>query len=73
MHPIRRYVEKVGITQAEFAGRADLSPQFITDVIRGRSQLGRNSALALVAASGGALTLEELFQWRPRGKRKRAA
>lgn len=60
-HPIDRYCEAHGIPRAELARRADVSPQFLADVVSGRRQLGRESAVALVESTEGELTLDELL------------
>ena len=71
MHPILRYIEKEGLTKAEFARRAGFSPQFLQDVLNGRTPLGRVSALGVVGAADGALTLEQVLTWQPPHNRRR--
>jgi hypothetical protein len=60
-HPINRYCKKRKITRAELARRSKLSPQFLADVVVGRRFLGRKSALAIVEATNGDLSLDELL------------
>jgi hypothetical protein len=69
MHPIDRYCERHGIKRAALAKRAGLSPQFLSDVVGARKppgvkrhrMLGRESAVKLVLATEGELTLDELL------------
>ncbi len=65
MHPIRKYLERLGISQREFARRAGVKPSSLNDVIQGRSHLGRENALNVVRITGGEVTLEELLTWKP--------
>lgn len=60
-HPIDAYCEVEKIPRAELARRAGVSPQFLADVVIGRRHLGRESAVALVQATEGALTLNDLL------------
>lgn len=62
-HPISRYIENEGITQAEFARRAGITPQQLHDVINGRSYLGRHNSLAVTRITRGSVTLEQLIRW----------
>lgn len=64
-HPIRRYCEDKTITQADFAAAAGISPQYVCDLIAGRTQCGRNAALGIVKATGGEITLAEILTWEP--------
>jgi transcriptional regulator with XRE-family HTH domain len=68
-HPILRVLDELGWTQAELARRSKLSPQYVNDLIRGRSVPGRAGALALVCATSGKLTLEELLTREPLSER----
>lgn len=65
MHPIKVYCERHGLTQAEFAERIGLSAAYVSQVIRGVERMGREAAEKIVAATGGELTFDALFGWRP--------
>lgn len=70
MHPILRYVEdrrltEPGYSQRRFALQVGLSPSYVTDLIRGRSSVGRLGALRIVRGTGGKIDLMELMSWVP--------
>ena len=69
MHPISRHLEQAEITQAEFARRMDISPQLVNDLIKGRCNIGRETALRMVERTGGDLQLHELLAWDTEGVR----
>ena len=60
-HVIDRYCRRARIPRSELARRANLSPGYLCDVVRGRCDLGARAARVLVAASEGQLSLEELL------------
>ena len=65
MHPILLYLEGRRITQAQFSSRVGISKQQINNVVRGRSRLSMPSALRVVTATGGEISLADLANWEP--------
>jgi len=65
MHPILAYIEGRRITQAQFSSRVGISKQQINNVVRGRSRLSMPSALRVVTATGGEISLADLATWDP--------
>ena len=65
MHPIKRYCEKRGLSQREFADQVGLSEGFISQLIRGHEVCGRQAALQIHDKTHGAVGLEELLKWEP--------
>ena len=65
MHPILLYLEGRRITQAQFSSRVGISKQQINNVVRGRSRLSMPSALRVVTATGGEISLADLATWEP--------
>ena len=72
MHPILRYLEAHGKTQAGFARRMGISKSFLSDVVHGRSFLGRKNSCKCVELTGGEVTLAELAIPQPAGARRTA-
>lgn len=66
MHPIKRYCEKHGLNQKEFADAMGLSAGFVSQLITGREKCGRRAGLKIVQRCGGEITLQELLTWEPR-------
>lgn len=62
-HPIRRYCEKHGLTQAEFALRVGLSANYVRQITCGMHIPGRRAALRIVEKTGGEISLVELLTW----------
>lgn len=65
MHPIKAYCAAHDMTQADFAQRVGLSAAYVSLVIRGVEKLGREAAEKIVDNTGGELTFDALFGWRP--------
>ncbi len=65
MHPLLQYLEARRITQAQFGARVGISKQHINNVVRGRARLSLPSALRVVTASGGEVSLADLANWVP--------
>jgi len=63
MHPLRSYCNRHGLRQIHLAAKMGISPQFLNDVLKGRSYLGRRSALKAVEVTGGEVTLADLATW----------
>lgn len=61
--PITRYCANSHITAAEFARKIGRSPQLLADFKSGRCGLSDQTKLAVVAATGGRVTLEDLANW----------
>lgn len=62
-HPIRRYCEKHGITQVEFALLVGLSVHYVRQIIGGAHVPGRRAAMRIVEKTGGEIALVELLTW----------
>lgn len=65
MHPIRRYLAKVKLTQADFARMTGITPGQLNDIIQGRSYMGRKKAIQVERITRGAVRLEDLAKWSP--------
>lgn len=68
---LREFRERLGLTQSEFATRANLSKGYLCQIETGRYEIGRDAALAILDAfraemQGAGLTLEELLRSSPR-------
>jgi plasmid maintenance system antidote protein VapI len=53
------------MTQAQFSPIVGISKQQINNVVRGRSRLSIQSALRVVTASGGEISLADIANWQP--------
>jgi DNA-binding transcriptional regulator YdaS (Cro superfamily) len=71
-HPIRRWCRRKKKTQVELARLAGISPQYVCDIIAGRTRCGRDGGLAIVKATGGEITLAEILTWEPADPRPAA-
>tara|TARA_B100000809_G_scaffold121754_1_gene119911 strand:- start:91 stop:291 length:201 start_codon:yes stop_codon:yes gene_type:complete len=60
MHPIAKFLESQGLTQADFAKRVGLSRQQINNVVRGRSNPSLRTIRKIVEVTGGEITLLDL-------------
>lgn len=60
MHPISKFLESQGLTQADFAKRVGLSRQQINNVVRGRSNPSLRTIRKIVEVTGGEITLLDL-------------
>jgi len=61
MHPIQRFIESQGLTQADFAKQVGLSRQQINNVVKGRSNPSLRTIRKIVEVTGGEITLLDLF------------
>ena len=61
MHPISKFLEGQGLTQADFAKQVGLSRQQINNVVRGRSNPSLRTIRKIVEVTGGEVTLLDLF------------
>lgn len=59
-HPLRRYLNENGIRHCEFARRLGVSPGHFSDVLSGRSYLGRKRQARAAMLTGGRVTIEQL-------------
>jgi transcriptional regulator with XRE-family HTH domain len=60
MHPISKFLEGQGLTQADFAKQVGLSRQQINNVVRGRSNPSLRTIRKIVEVTGGEITLLDL-------------
>jgi len=65
MHPIRRYCEATQTTQTELARRVGLQRSALSEYIAGRSYPSPATAKRIVAATGGEISISELYGWEP--------
>jgi transcriptional regulator with XRE-family HTH domain len=63
VHPCAAYCERHRISQAQLARFVDISPQFLNDIIQGRSRPGDAVKRKIVVATGGEITLQDLVNW----------
>lgn len=63
-HPITAWLKRHGKTQTWLAQQCGVSVGLVSDVVRGKKPPGRRSAEAMRDATGGEVTLDELFAWR---------
>jgi hypothetical protein len=63
VHPCQAYCERHSISQARLARYVDISPQFLCDIIQGRSRPGDAVKRRIVMATGGEITLQDLVNW----------
>ncbi len=68
VHPIKRYCEKRGLLQKEFAEVVGYTEGFISQLILGREVCGRLAAITISQKTGGELTIPELITWEPKGR-----
>ena len=61
---IRRTVKALGTSLRQFAFAAGISPQYLQDLMRGRSLPSMKTIRGLVAASKDRMTVLEIVQWR---------
>ena len=62
-HPIRRYCQDRELTQRDFADLVGLSEGYVSQMIAGHYECGKNAALQIVTKTGGKIQLEELLTW----------
>lgn len=63
LHPIRAFCTDKAITQRAFADTVGMTEGFISQLITGRERCGRNAALAIQTATGGVITVSDLFEY----------
>lgn len=72
MHPILRYMARHGFeSQQKFATLVGLSRQHVSNIVLGRHQMGRKSAVKIEKITKGELTVQELLTWQPRRRKRR--
>ena len=67
-----RYLKARGMTQAAFSPIAGLSKQQLNGVVMGHSRLSLKSALRVVTASGGEISLADIANWEPPRRKRKA-
>ena len=68
-HPLRTYLKQTKRSQAEFARASGVVRSYISDIVRWKVTPGREAGQRMVVATGGKVTLEQLFAEPPRARR----
>jgi len=66
------YLEGRRMTQAQFSPIVGISTQQINNVVKGRSRMSLKSALRVVTASGGEISLADIANWEPPRRKRKA-
>lgn len=65
IHPLAAFIDAHGLTYEAFGRRVGLSRVSVHRIVSGSQIPSPESALAIVDATGGAVTLEDLIRRRP--------
>ena len=65
---LRKVFKKLEITQREFARRAEITPPYVQDLMRGRAIPSIDVLKRLVLASEGLITVGEVLRWERAGE-----
>lgn len=64
IHPLKQYLIDTNTLQVDFAERMGVSPQQLSDVLRGKTSFGPENTLQAVAATGGVVGPEAFLSFR---------
>lgn len=66
VHPIKRYCDRIGISQAEFARTVGITPQWVSQLLKtSGTRVGGETAKTIVEKTGGEISYADLYSWEP--------